>query len=199
MTHTHSASPIRIIAISGSLRKGSYNRALLAAAQMACPAGMSITINDDLRNLPLFDEDLEDEMGNGPDSVMRFRKLVAEADGLIIATPEYSNSIPGGLKNALDWLSRGDASPLVEMPTAIIGATTGGWGTRLSQAALRQVLYSTESLVMPNPSNFVRQAAASFDETGTLTDERLKQSLAEMVASLGKWIERVRPNRPSRL
>jgi chromate reductase len=126
MTRTNSAGSIRIIAISGSLRKGSFNLRLLDAAQTVCPAGMSITINDDLRYLPLFDEDLEDEMGNGPASVMRFKRLVAQADGLIIATPEYSNSIPGGLKNALDWLSRGNASPFAEMPTAIIGATMGG-------------------------------------------------------------------------
>jgi chromate reductase len=198
MTRIRSAKPIHIIAISGSLRKGSFNLRLLEAAQMACPARMSITINDDLRNLPLFDEDLEDEMGNGPEVVVRFKNLVAQADGLIIATPEYSNSIPGGLKNALDWLSRGDTSPLEEMPTAIVGATTGGWGTRLSQAALRQVLYSTGSLVMPDSSNFVRQAASSFDQSGALTDERLKKSLAEMVENLGQWIARVRPNGASK-
>ena len=186
------ATTMHIVAICGSLRKDSFNRCLLDAAQALCPAGMSITINDDLRHLPLFDEDLEDAAGNGPESVQRFKQAVAEADGLIIATPEYLNSIPGVLKNGIDWLSRGSPAILADKPVAIIGATIGNWGTRLSQAALRQVLFATESLVMPHPSTFVRSAAKSFDADGALADARLQASLAKMTEQLGLWIARVR-------
>ncbi len=185
-------STLNIVAICGSLRKDSFNRRLLVTAQAVCPPGMSITINDDLRELPLLDEDLENEAGEGPLAVQRFKQAVAGADGLLIATPEYSNSVPGVLKNGLDWLSRGNPSALPDKPVAVIGATTGLWGTRLSQAALRQVLYATEALVMPHPSTFARTVDKSFDAGGTLTDAHLQASLEKMLPQFALWIERVR-------
>ena len=189
---TSTAPVLQIVAICGSLRQDSFNRRLLVAAQALCPPGMTITINDDLRALPLLDEDLENEAGEGPPVVQRFKQAVAAADGLLIATPEYNNSIPGVLKNALDWLSRGNPAALPDKPVAVIGATTGMWGTRLSQAALRQVLYATEALVMPRPSTFVRTADKSFDAGGALADPRLQASLEKMLPQFALWIARVR-------
>lgn len=178
-----------VLAIAGSLRLGSYNRRLLEAAAELAPAGMTVTIFHDLRALPLFDEDLELATGGGPESVRELRDAVAAADGLLIATPEYNWSIPGVLKNAIDWLSRPPQEVLANKPVAIIGATAGQWGTRLAQAALRQVLTATESLVMPAPVLFVRAASDVFDEAGRLQDARARRALGEVLTSFAKWME----------
>jgi chromate reductase len=181
---------VNVLAIAGSLRRGSYNRLLMHAAVEHAPAGMIIRPYEDLGAIPLFNEDLE---AATPESVMRFRREATSADGLLISTPEYNWSIPGVLKNAIDWLSRPDPSdPLAGKPIAIVGASGGRWGTRLAQAALRQVLTSTESLVMPAPAMFVREAAASFDETGRLIDASLRAQLESVLRAFARWITDVR-------
>src|SRR5437868_12684797 len=153
-----------LLAVPGSLRKHSYNRLLLQAAAELGSDDVSIVRYDELGSLPLFDEDLEKATGGGPEPVRRLRDQVASADGLLIATPEYNHSFPGVLKNAIDWLSRpAPEEVLAGKPIAVIGASGGPWGTRLAQGALRQVLYATESLVMPNPALFVREAGRLFD------------------------------------
>jgi len=134
-----------ILAIPGSLRRRSFNRMLLEAAVECAPEGMNIAIAG-LEGIPVFSEDLE--AAGEPEAVVVLRGRVERAEGLLIATPEYNQSIPGGLKNAIDWLSRRE-EVLVRKPVCIVGATAGPWGTRLAQAALRQVLGATESLVMP--------------------------------------------------
>ncbi|MGY0556978.1 MULTISPECIES: NADPH-dependent FMN reductase [unclassified Lysobacter] len=184
----------RILAIAGSLRRGSWNLRLLEAAAESAPAGMTVSVYYDLASIPLFNEDLEQETDGGPEVVQRIRRDVAAADGLLIATPEYNQSIPGVLKNTLDWLSR--AAPdevLAGKPVAIIGASGGRWGTRLSQQALRQTLYATESLVMPAPALFVRDVTGVFDATGRLTDIPTRRALEEVLASFANWIDRVAP------
>lgn len=180
----------RVLAIAGSLRSGSWNRRLLAAAVECAPARMTISVYRDLELIPLFDEDLEHATNGEPDSVRRLRCDIASADGVLIATPEYNQSIPGILKNAIDWLSR--ATPdevLAGKPIAIIGASSGRWGTRLAQNALRQTLYATESLIMPTPALFVREAAGLFDDAGRLCDIPTRNSLQAVLDLFANWID----------
>ena len=182
-----------VLAIAGSLRRQSYNRRLLEAAAQLAPPGIAITVYDDLASIPLFSEDLEEEAGGAPAAVRRLRRAVERADGLLFATPEYNHSLPGVLKNAIDWLSRPGPGPgLAGKPVAIVGATTGAWGTRLAQSALRQVLYATESLVLPAPGLFVREADQAFDGEGLLRDERVAGALRDVLAALASWIRRHR-------
>lgn len=184
----------RVLGLAGSLRTGSYNRLLLRAAAERAPASMALTIFEELSTLPLFDEDLELATGGGPDAVRRLREEIALADGLLIATPEYNQSMPGVLKNALDWLARpAPDRVLAGKPVAVVGASTGMWGTRLAQSSLRQVLTASECLVLPAPSVFVRDAAALFGDDGRLLDERTGHVLSAMLSAFDRWIERVAP------
>jgi chromate reductase len=195
MTTIH--RPHRILALPGSLRRGSFNRRLLENAVRLAPAELAIGIYTDLSAVPLFDEDLEAATDGGPEGVRRLRDAVAAADGVLIATPEYNQSLPGVLKNAIDWLSR--AAPtglssgevLIGKPVAIMGASPGRWGTRLAQAALRQVLAATEAVVMPAPMLFVRDAALAFDADGLLVDASALCSLQDLLRAFGHWIDHV--------
>jgi chromate reductase, NAD(P)H dehydrogenase (quinone) len=180
----------RVLAIPGSLRAASFNRALLHAAVEEVPAGMTIDLYNDLATIPLFDEDLEQATGGGPESVQLLRTRAAAADGLLIATPEYNQSLPGVLKNAIDWLSRGATDEkvvLVRKPIAVIGATAGPWGTRFAQSALRHTLYATESLVMPAPTLFVRESEKVFAD-GRLADARTRTQLRVVLAAFARWM-----------
>lgn len=180
----------RVLAISGSLRRESFNRRLLEAAIAAAPPGLQLSLDEGLRELPLFDEDLERATEGGPKAVRRLRDAVKAADGLLIATPEYNWSIPGVLKNAIDWLSRpGPEEVLVGKPIAIIGASSGRWGTRLAQNALRQVLAATESIVLPAPVLYVRDGAALFDAEGALVDQPTREALTRILSSFADWID----------
>jgi chromate reductase len=190
------AAATRVLALCGSLRRRSYNRAMLVAAGECAPAGMAVELYDALAAVPLFDEDLEGATGGGPEAVRRLRASVAAADGLLIATPEYNQSIPGVLKNAIDWLSRpGPEEVLVGKAVAVIGASGGPWGTRLAQTALRGVLYATESRVLPAPALFVREAAGLMDDAGRLVHARTRERLAALLAAFGVWIAAVAPGR----
>ena len=186
------SAPLRILALPGSLRAGSLNAALLRGAAKLAPANTLVTLYKDLADVPLFNEDLE--AGPLPAAVAQLRSCIEESDGVLISTPEYNNSIPGVLKNAIDWLSRpSPTKPLVGKPIAVIGATSGGWGTRLAQAALRQVLFSTESLVLPSPGLFVRVAGELFDPDGTLIDPASIRALSELMQGFNDWIKRMKP------
>lgn len=190
----------RVLAIAGSLRVGSWNLRLLEAAAECAPAGMTVSVYYDLASIPMFNEDLERQTDGGPDAVRQLRREVASFDGLLIATPEYNQSIPGVLKNTIDWLSR--ATPdevLAGKPIAIIGATMGRWGTRLAQHALRQTLCATESLVMPAPALFIMDAAQLFDDAGRLIDIPTRKSLQAVLDSFANWIDLVAPPVSTRL
>jgi chromate reductase, NAD(P)H dehydrogenase (quinone) len=181
-----------VLAVAGSLRRDSFNRSLLRAAAELAPPGMTVAVEEDLASVPLFDEDLESTAAGGPGPVARLRAKVASADGLLIATPEYNQSIPGVLKNAIDWLSRDAAGEvLAGKPVAIVGASSGPWGTRLSQAALRQVLYATGSPVLPGPALYLREARRLFDDAGRLTDASTRERLAAVLAAFDRWMDRL--------
>ncbi|MFC0622647.1 NADPH-dependent FMN reductase [Kribbella deserti] len=173
---------LKILAISGSLRSGSLNTALLRAAQKHAPAGLSIELYDGLGELPLYNAELDTET-TLPAEVARLRNEIRAADGLLIATPEYNYSIPGGLKNAIDWASRPAAdSSLLHKHLAMMGAAPGNFGTVRAQLALRQMLVWTHSRPVVKPEVMVFRANERFDDAGNLTDEdtlKLVQSLLE--------------------
>jgi len=179
------------LAVAGSLRRNSFNRRLVHAATKLTPTRLLLPVYDDLGSVPLFNEDLE--AGGPPESVARLLAAVRRADGVLIATPEYNQSIPAVTKNLVDWLSRGDTDALAGKPVAIMGATQGAWGTRLAQAALRQTLTACGALVMPAPQLYVRSAAELFDLEGDLRDERTSASLKGFLESFEQWITRVKP------
>jgi chromate reductase, NAD(P)H dehydrogenase (quinone) len=184
----------RLLALPGSLRRRSYNRRLLEAAVGIAPPGVSVHLypHADLAAIPLFDEDLEQETGGGPEAVRRLRREVAAADGLLIATPEYNQSIPGVLKNTLDWLSReAPGEVLAAKPVAVVGTTAGRWGTRLAQAAVRQVLAATGARVLPAPQLYAAGAEALFDEEGRLIEAATGRQLAAVLAAFAEWIDLV--------
>lgn len=181
-----------ILALSGSLRRSSYNRRLLEAAARCAPTGTRVNLYDALSDVPLFDEDMEAATHGGPEAICRLRAAIEAADGLLIATPEYNQSFPGVLKNAIDWLSRpAPKEVLLGKPIAIAGATPGRWGTRLAQAALRQTLTATESLVMPSPMLFVGSVESMFDAEGYLHDVATLTSLRAFMTAFSQWIEHV--------
>ena len=177
---------MRILAISGSLRRDSHNSALLRAAADLLPPGAELRIADGLREIPPFDEDL---MPGRPDPVQALWDEVEAADAVLIATPEYNHSIPGQLKNALDWLSRPlIESPLRNKPAAVTGASTGMFGAVWAQAEARKVLSAIGARVvdteLPVPS-----ADEQFGPDGRLTDEGIEEALAELI---GELVEAVR-------
>ena len=177
-----------VLAIAGSLRRDSANRRLIESAAECAPAGLEVRIYRRLGALPLFNEDLEaSAFASGP--VRELREQVAAAHGLLIATPEYNHSVPGVLKNAVDWLSRPLAGEvLAGKPVAVVGASAGRWGTRLAQAALRQVLYATESLVVSGPALYLAEAQAAFDGDGRLIAEEARGVLRQILKSLDALI-----------
>jgi chromate reductase len=184
----------KILAIPGSLRRGSFNRMLLVEAQRLRPANLAIEIYGGLGALPLFSQDLEPPASTLPEAPVEFAAQVAAADGLLIATPEYNHSIPGVLKNGIDWLSRASlGEPLSGKPVAVTGVTAGRWGTRLGQAALRQALLATEAIAMPSPLLFVADGRRQFDDAGRLLDERVVKSLSALLVAFENWIDTVGP------
>ncbi|HEV2270621.1 MAG TPA: NAD(P)H-dependent oxidoreductase [Steroidobacteraceae bacterium] len=180
---------MRVVAIAGSLRRESCNHRLLEAAASLSPPGMEVRIMRELGSIPLYDADLERDSAGGPLAVRKLREAIAAADGLLIATPEYNHSFPGVLKNAIDWLSRpGPVEALNGKPVAIIGASSGQWGTRLAQAALRQVFYATESRVLPAPALYASACERLFDSDGLLTDQETRDRLGGLLRAFGNWI-----------
>lgn len=174
-------STIHILAISGSLRHDSYNTALLRAAADLAPQTMKIDLFP-IGNLPLFDADLE-AAGN-PESVLRFREAVAEADALLLATPEYNWSTTGALKNAIDWASRGGSeAPLNFKPAALLGAG-GRFGTLRAQLHLREILGHNHVRLVTKPQVQVSSASEKFDEDGVLIHERTIDQVRRLLAAL---------------
>ncbi|MFA5603764.1 MAG: NADPH-dependent FMN reductase [Bacilli bacterium] len=172
---------IKIIGIAGSLRKGSYNRGALVAAQGLLPECSSLEIVD-IKDLPLFNEDVE-SIGI-PDEVVKFKNKLEMADAILIVTPEYNYSIPGVLKNALDWASRGEVLPLSKKPLVIMSASMSVLGGARAQYHLRQVCVSLDALVLNKPEIFIMKAHEKFDKEGNLTDEYTKNSISMLIKEL---------------
>jgi len=179
-------STLRVIGIAGSLRSASFNRALLSAARDLAPPELIIEVRE-LKDLPLFNEDLE---SNGlPVAVTELRRAVRSSDGLLLVTPEYNHGVPGVLKNAVDWLSQPlRHSALEGKPTALMGASTGLAGTARSQSQLRQAFVLTNSPVMQQPEVLVARAHEKFDVMGRLTDQPTQEFVCAFLTRLAQWL-----------
>jgi chromate reductase len=173
---------MKILGLSGSLRRDSYNAQLLRAAANELPPGVELAVWDGLRELPYYDEDLD--VDPAPHIVRDLRTAIAEADALLIATPEYNASIPGVLKNAIDWASRPRAtSSLLGKPALVVGATTGIFGAVWAQAELRKVLKTAGADPLEEEVP-VGQAHEAFAEDGSLREPELRAALADAVGAL---------------
>ena len=181
-----------VCGIIGSLRKGSYNRGLMMAAiDAAKGAGLDVRIFDRLAEIPVYNADDDtDEMR--PEPVTALKQAISEAAGLVIATPEYNYSIPGGLKNAFDWASRpAGKSPLNRKPAAIMGASTGISGTIRAQLALRQAFLFTDTFALLQPEVLIPKCADRFDANGNLTDQSTRDLIARQMQKFAIWINAV--------
>jgi chromate reductase, NAD(P)H dehydrogenase (quinone) len=181
------ADEVRVLGIAGSLREGSYNRAGLRAAVELAPAGMTIETFD-LAPIPLYNEDVKQQ--GFPPPVEALREQIRAADGLLIVTPEYNRSIPGVLKNAIDWASRPPHQPFDGKPTAIFGVSPGTIATAVAQYHLRQCIGVLNALVLNTPSVMIGQAAGKFDDQLQLTDEPTREFIAKLLEALGAAVRR---------
>ena len=179
---------MNVLGISGSLRKDSFNAMALRAAQKLAPAGMSVSIGD-ISQIPLYNEDVRDK--GDPAAVTALKAQMHAAGAILIVTPEYSFSIPGVLKNALDWLAR-PPTPLFDgKVVSIMGASTGNVGTARSQYHLRQVLVGMGALTAGKPEVFISNAASKFSAQGELTDAATAKVIGELLVSLQQLKARI--------
>ncbi len=182
---------IHLAGISGSLRKESFNTALLKSCLQFLPEGVTLEILS--IDLPLYNGDFDLPIVNDrPAQVTAFREALAKADGLVIASPEYNYSIPGGLKNAIDWASRGADSPLLKKPVALMGATPGMWGTVRMQAAFLPVFQSLDMKQVVKQEIMIAQASSKFNEAGELIDEPAKNFVKQKLENLKELILQLR-------
>ncbi|XXF79534.1 NAD(P)H-dependent oxidoreductase [Myxococcaceae bacterium GXIMD 01537] len=189
MTTPETQPSLKLLGIAGSLRRQSFNRFLLEAVREELPPNVSLTLFDRLGDVPLYNADVEAQ--GVPEPVAALREAIRAADGLLIATPEYNYSVPGVLKNALDWASRPPAtSALRGKPVGIIGASMGMSGTMRAQYHLRQVFVFTNSPVMPQPEVILARAQERFDAEGRLTDASTRELLRKFGISFEEWVRR---------
>lgn len=182
---------LKVLTICGSLRKKSYNHALMRALPELAPAGMTFTNAPPWETIPLYNADIQE--AGFPEAVENFAVAVRAADAIIIVTPEYNWSIPGGLKNALDWVSRMKEQPFKEKPVAIQSASQGPLGGGRMQYHLRMAMTYLNAFVFGTPEIFVGMAQNKFDkDTLKLTDEATRKIVGQQLEGFAKFIERVR-------
>jgi chromate reductase len=185
MSDTSENRQLEILAFAGSLRQGSYNKALLRAAKVIAPQALHIQIFD-LAGIPLFNADVEAE--GDPERVVEFKNAIRRADGVLIATPEYNHGVPAVTKNAVDWASRPPKNaPLDKKPVGILGASPGLTGSARGQSQLRQAFEFTNSYCMPQPEILVFRAHEKFDDEGQLTDEATRKFLGQYLEAFYDW------------
>lgn len=192
MTSLDPRPPIHVLAFAGSLRRDSYNRALLRAAIEVAPAGLTLELFD-LAAIPLYNADLE--AAGEPEGVGAFRRALSGADAALIATPEYNHGVPGVTKNAIDWASRppGNAA-LNGKPVGVLGASPGLTGTARGQSQLRQAFEFTNSFAMLQPELLVFRAHEKFDADGRLTDQPTRRLLEQYLQAFAAWVLRFVPH-----
>jgi len=182
---------LNVVTISGSLRKGSYNSALQRALPALAPAGMALTPAPSYAGFPLYNADLQAESGF-PADVTAFADAIRAADGVIIITPEYNYSVPGALKNALDWVSRLEHQPFKDKPVAIQSATGGPLGGARMQYHLRSILIFLNAYTFNTPEIFVGLAHTKFDDKLELKDEATRKFVGQQLDGFARFIVRVR-------
>ncbi len=179
---------MKVLGISGSLRKASFNTALLREAAALAPDGVTVEIVD-ISGLPLYDGDVE--AAGMPPAVDAFKAAIRAADALLISTPEYNYSFSGVLKNAIDWASRPPEQPFDDKPIAILGASAGKLGTARAQYHLRQVFIFLNGRILNKPEVMVGGAGAAFDDAGRLTDETARELIGLQMAALRDWATKI--------
>jgi chromate reductase len=182
-------STINILGIAGSLRQGSFNRATLRVAQKLAPEGMAIEVFE-IAPIPLYNEDVRQQ--GFPPVVQTFREKIRNADGLLIVTPEYNYSIPGVLKNAIDWASRPPDQPFERKPVGLMGASGGILGTARAQYHLRQCCVFLDGLVMNRPEVMIPTAQTKFDAEGNLIDQQTRDFISAHLVAFKAWVSRFR-------
>jgi len=179
---------LNVLALNGSLRAASYNGYLLRAAVEVAPSEMTIA-GFDLGGIPLYNADVQAAGEPGP--VAALRAAIDRSGAVLIASPEYNYSVPGGLKNAIDWISRPPAtSPFQRKPIAILGASTGPSGTMRMQVQLRTILQSVGAYTLPKPEFVLAHCRDRFDADGRLADPKTREHLAALLAALAEWAGR---------
>jgi len=173
-----------VLGICGSLRQGSYNRAALRAAIELAPTGMRIETAD-IGSLPLYDEDVRSR--GYPAPVAALRQQVGAADALLLVTPEYNYSVPGVLKNAIDWVSRPPDQPFAAKPVAIMGASPSAFGSARAQYHLRQMGVFLDMRILNRPEVMIVHAAERFDADGRLVHEPTREIIRELLMALRQW------------
>jgi chromate reductase len=177
---------VSILGICGSVRKASHNRALLAAVGETLPESVELKIYEGLGELPIFNSDLAD-----PASVLALKAAITNADGVVFAVPEYNYSIPGGLKNALDWVSRPPAtSPMRGKPVGLVGAASGMSGTIRAQTHMRQMMVFSDSPTLNQPEVLIPRSHERFDAELRLIDDSTRQLLVRFGVAMVAFIER---------
>ena len=180
----------RVVAFAGSLRRKSFNRALLEEARQLAPEGMTIEPIE-IGGLPFYNADVEAQ--GDPTAVAIFKTAVRDADAVLIATPEYNDGIPAVLTNAVDWGSRlPGRAPLTGKPVAILGASPSQIGTARAQLHLRQILGHVQARVLPPPELLIARAHERFDSGLRLTDESTRRVLTDLLERFARWIRRER-------
>jgi chromate reductase len=186
---TSSGPSLTFLGIAGSLRRASHNGGLIRAAMDVAPAGIKV-VPFHIGAIPMFNADVEAE--GDPFAVADFKRAIAAADALLIATPEYNHCVPGVLKNAIDWASRpARRSVLTGKPVAIMGASTGRGATARAQAHLRDGLAYTNGFVLPLPEVLIGFAGERFDDAGNVTDEGTREEVRDLLVSLAAWTRRL--------
>lgn len=182
---------MHILGISGSLRTNSFNTAALRACEPLLPSGVTLEIFD-IAAISLYNEDVYQQ--GFPSPVQLFREKIAAADALLIATPEYNYSIPGVLKNAIDWASRPPSQPFDGKAIALMSASPGALGGARSQYHLRQVFIYLNGMILNRPEVMIATAPSKFDAAGNLTDNATRDHLAKMLLALVEWTGRLLKN-----
>lgn len=182
---------LRIVTLCGSLRRASYNAAIQRALPALAPAGMTVSALGGVGEFPHYDADLQAQ--GFPAAVTAMAEAIRAADGIVIVTPEYNYSIPGALKNAIDWLSRVKDQPFAGKPMAIQSASMGMLGGARCQYHLRQSMVFLDALVLNRPEVMVPQAQAKISDSGEITDEATRKAIAAQLDAFAALIRRVRP------
>ncbi|MQB07256.1 NAD(P)H-dependent oxidoreductase [Agrobacterium tumefaciens] len=179
---------MKVVGICGSLREGSLNMLALKNAQKLAPEGMEISV-EPISDIPLYNDDVR--KSGLPASVVQLRQKIAEADAVLLSSPEYNYSVSGVLKNTLDWVSRAPEPPMEEKPVAILGASIGMLGTARGQYHLRQILVYMNCFTLNKPEVFIGFAEKKFDESGELTDPAAVKLIIDQLVALKKLSERL--------
>jgi chromate reductase, NAD(P)H dehydrogenase (quinone) len=180
---------LKILGVCGSLRKASFNMAALRACGEMMPAGMSMKITA-IGDIPLFNQDIFD--AGLPDSAKRLRAEVSEADGVLIASPEYNFSLSPALKNAIDWASRPPNQSFQDKPIAVFSVSGGPMGGARVQYDIRRILGQLWAHVLPRPEVFIGSATSKFDAQGKLTDDASRKFLSDLLVGFKDWIVRMK-------